>query len=289
MNLRSLLLAALAASSPAAVLATPDGVPHGEQFNQRAQVTVEPDVSYIFFRTPARVPIQFIREAGAEERASYETDRAIAYERARARYERALTRYQRDEELCRRRPEPFCRTRPPERPAEVNQQTFAYPPIEAVNLLSVGGSRVFERSETEVAYLIAVRPGYYSLYGNIEVTGSGPVGVCLCMGSVRFEAPAGRIVDLGTINSPDFAEDDNRASRRMNSQQVVPAAAGAMLPARLAGLPVVPAELRAAGKVPNFFAVEIDRHPPIDGVLAYDRDRVIDLRAESAPAAGGSN
>lgn len=123
-------------------------------------------------------------------------------------------------------------------------------------------------------YLRAVRPGSYILYGNIAVGNNGAhVGVCLCMGSVRFEAPPGRIVDLGLILWPHAGK-----TERPWGVSVIPYAPEMIVPARLAGLPRIVAEFHAAPKLPNLFGVEIDRHDPMPGVLAYDRDLPVDVR-----------
>ncbi len=54
--------------------------------------------------------------------------------------------------------------------------------------------------------------------------------------------------------------------------------AGAAIDPRLAGYAIVPAELRAAGRFPNYYGLQIDRMTPIPGVLAYERDRIIDVK-----------
>jgi hypothetical protein len=107
------------------------------------------------------------------------------------------------------------------------------------------------------------------LYGALAIAGSAS-GTCLCMGSVRFEARAGQITDLGLINS-DVA--------------VRPYESGMARPDRLNGHPVVAAEWRAAGKVANFFGILINRHPQLSGILSYRRDRVIDERTGTDPVA----
>ncbi len=257
-----------------------------DQVGQRGDVAMAPGTGYIFFRTAERLDVQFVREASAAERAEYEAARAAAYTQARSRYERQFARWQREETECRGNDAAYCRYRP-ERPVEVTPETFAYPPIEMVNMLPVARSPQFTRAEGEYTYLMPAQPGTYMLYGAVSLAGdNGPTGVCLCMGSVRFEVPEGQVVDLGEIRySADRAREIPR--RNMTSQFLVPATAETPRPERLAGLPVIPAELRAAGKMPNFFAVEIDRHPPIEGILAYDRDRVVDLRAgPAAPTSG---
>jgi hypothetical protein len=276
------LLALAAPASAASAAARGD-----DQVGQRGDVRMLPGMSYIFFRSAERLDVQFVREASAAERAEYQAARDAAYVQARSRFERQFARWQREETQCRGNDAAYCRYRP-DRPADVTPETFAYPPLEMVNMLPIARNPQFTRAEGEYTYLMAVRPGTYILYGAIAATDDGPVGVCLCMGSVRFDVPEGRIVDVGEIRySPDRTREVPR--RNMTSQFLVPATADSPRPDRLAGLTVVPAELRAAGKMPNFSAVEIDRHPPIEGVLAYERDRVVDLRAEPAPAATAGN
>lgn len=280
------MAAALAACS---ILAAPAAArTEPTQIGQRADVKINPGQGLIFFRTSERLDVQFIREPTAEERRAHEEARAAAYATARSRYERQFARWQREEQECRGNDASYCRYRPA-RPAEVSPETFAYPPLEMANMVAATRNPQFTRDESGYTYLFAVQPGTYILYGAITAGGNGPVGVCLCMGSVRFEVPEGRVVDLGEIRYPGAGTGEGRPARRnMASQTVVPATDASAVPERLAGLPIVRAELRAAGKLPNFFAVEIDRHPPIDGVLAYNRDRVIDLRAEPAAANGGN-
>lgn len=276
-SLAAALAVLLGLTGPAPALAAQEP---GDQVGQRAEVRMPPGLSYIYFRTAERLDVQFVREATASERAEYEAARAAAYAQARSRFERRFARWQREETQCRGNDASYCRYRP-ERPADVSPETFAYPPLEMQNMMSISRGREFSRGENEYSYLMLVRPGTYILYGAIAGTDEGPVGVCLCMGSVRFDVPEGQIVDLGEIGySPDRTRELPR--RNMTSQFIVPATAGSPRPERLAALPMMPAQLRAAGKMPNFFAVEIDRHPPIEGVLAYDRDRVIDLREERA-------
>ncbi len=53
------------------------------------------------------------------------------------------------------------------------------------------------------------------------------------------------------------------------------------MPESLAQYPHAKAELRAAGKRNNFLNAQVSRIPPVPGVLAYDRDAVIDLVAQA--------
>ena len=49
------------------------------------------------------------------------------------------------------------------------------------------------------------------------------------------------------------------------------------VPSSLASMPRGPAQYRAAGKIDNFFGVMVDRLTALPGVLAYQRDQVIDV------------
>ncbi|HEX8624028.1 MAG TPA: hypothetical protein VF782_03005 [Allosphingosinicella sp.] len=145
-----------------------------------------------------------------------------------------------------------------------------------------GGPRLTGGGREGKTYLKAVRPGSYILYGNIGIGLNGAhIGVCFCMGSLRFEAPAGQIVDLGLIQYPDAS-----VVKRPWGVTIFPVAPDMVVPARLTGLPRIAAEFRAGPKMPNWFGVEIDRHDAMPGVLAYDRDIPIDVRAgrPAAPA-----
>jgi len=113
------------------------------------------------------------------------------------------------------------------------------------------------------------------------------------MGSVKFEAPPGKIVDLGRIAFPRLESHDGEIMRRRGpkataAMQVTPPSEALPLPPRLKGLPVVAADLRAAGKVPNYYGIEIDRLPAIPGVLAYQRDQVLDVKSGGAASETGA-
>lgn len=156
------------------------------------------------------------------------------------------------------------------------------------NFVSVTRGPQFSRTgEGDYTYLVAVPPGTYALYGPITITGNGVIGVCLCMGSVRFDARPGEIMDLGEIRYP--ATEAMREHRQLRPgtgaapAEVIPYAATMSRPDRLNGLPVVAAEWRAGDKMPNYFGVLISRHPALPGVLRYERDRVIDDRTGAAP------
>lgn len=277
------LLGALLTAAPAA--AGPKN-----QINQKDPVVLDPAKSYIYFRA-RKGAVRFLREVDAEERAAHAAERAEAYNKAHAKYLKKVAQWQRAQKEWNVASDSMrLQMQRPEKPAKLTEETFAYPPPEADNWLTVAAGPRFSEGEDGSSYMIAVEPGTYILYGQITDTQNGPIGTCLCMGSVKFAAPAGKIVDAGEILYPrvEAAKADLEGKLRSRpSHSLSPPDPAAKLPPRLAGLPVVPADLRAAAKMPNYFGIEIDRLPAVPGVLAYERDRVIDVKSGSGVDPGG--
>ena len=268
-----------------AALCHAGGAQARDQLGQRDAVTIDPQRAYIYYRSFERLTVNFIREVSEAERAEWIAAREAAFPQAAARNARAIARWDREGAECQGRDafSPFCQGRGP-RPEPLTMENFPFPAPETDNFVAVEGGRPFTRSETENSYFIAVEPGTYILYGSMAQTSNGNVGVCMCMGSVKFEARAGEIVDIGEIRFPrNEAVREGRewslyGPNRLSTLSVDPATDAMLVPDRLAGFPMVRAELRAADKLTNYFALEIDRHPEIPGILSYERDRVIDAR-----------
>lgn len=236
-----------------------------DQLNQKDAVVVAPQTAYLFFRAETRLPLSFLREVSPGEMVEWRAARATALARAQEQYARSLRDYQRAERACEGQPRSCIVIR---RPTPVTDATFAFTPPEADNFVSLNPGRLFTRNgDADFSYFIAVPPGTYMLYGSLVVA-NGVSGTCLCMGSVRFEARAGQVTDLGMIAS---------------NLTVRPYEAGMTRPDRLNGHPLTAAEWRAADKVPNFFGVLISRHQALPGILSYRRDRVIDERTGTDP------
>ena len=157
-------------------------------------------------------------------------------------------------------------------------------PIEFHMLVQFGPKSFFDRTDgpnRSFTYLIEVEPGEYTYLGPMQVDiNAGTFGECYCMGSVKFEAKAGQITSLGDFLSLGWA---NRAALMQTTIDPAslpdrPAApTDWSVPESLAQYPHAKAELRAAGRRDNFFNALVGRIPPVPGVLAYDRDKVIDL------------
>lgn len=137
-------------------------------------------------------------------------------------------------------------------------------------------------------------PGKYRIFGQVDPLVG--IGVCYCMGSVTFEAEAGKITDLGTMDldlaNSGPAEKGDSSSPRVAAYALALEPVNDLTPVdpRLKSLPRISADLRAAGKMANYMGIAISRLPAIKGVLSYQRDRIIDKKAvateaEIAPAA----
>jgi hypothetical protein len=255
-----------------------------DQFGERSAVTIDPARAYIFFRAPRKMGLLFLRTPNEADRAAHETARAAAFAQARREFERRRM-------ICRGAPTAFQCRRFSEETAPT-EENFAFPPVTLErNFAGAGRNPPFTKEEGRTyTYLIAVTPGTYTFFGQMDLTATGVFGVCLCMGSLRFEAAAGRIVDLGTVTYPALEAIGANGAHGFAftglgppSIAIVPAGEGASLPARLAGLPVVRAEFSAADKMPNYLHLYLDRHPALAGVLRYERDRVIDDRTGTGP------
>jgi hypothetical protein len=263
-----------------------------KQFGTKEAVTINPAKAYVFFRATSKLPPVLLREVNEVERAAYEQERERAFVKAHAAYEKKLARW--PGELAEYRKMPPAQRRmstEPAKPRDFTLATFSYPPRELRNLIVVA-PRLFTKDKPNYSYLVEVDPGAIRLYGIMGVATGAHAGICLCMGSVKFEAAAGKITDMGEIQRPRseaiIAGDKKAAAvpSSLPSFRIVPPSAAMPVPARLAGLPVVQADYRAAGKMSNDLGLMIDRVPAMEGVLAYQRDTVVDVKAQGAGATG---
>jgi hypothetical protein len=156
------------------------------------------------------------------------------------------------------------------------------------NVVEIMGRDRYSETAEESTYVLAVKPGTY-IFGEQSF---GYNGTCLCMGSVKFEAKAGVLTDLGQLLAarndkptavPELA---NIVQQKVLSDDLIwivmalrPATDATTVPEPLKGLPRVPAEYHAVNKFPNYFGAFADRLAPIPGILGYDAEgNVLDLR-----------
>lgn len=271
---------ALAAVLPSAAYAK---AAPSKQYKASESVIIDPSKAYILVRMDGGLDIRLLREPTDAEQSEYATERAAALAKAKAKYVKAKASYDTDVAVWNKAdPEDRTLMVRPEKPVEPTDANLAFRAIESDKFVTVWTGRVFDKPTR--ARLLEVQPGTYRLYGQMMEVQNGAAGFCLCMGSVQFDASPGKLTDLGTLHFP-IAEARGKdpswngltpGRGGLTAMRVAPDEAA--VPAKLATLPRVPAEYRAAGKIDNFFGVMVDRLTALPGVLAYKRDQVIDER-----------
>lgn len=256
---------------------------------------IEPDSGYIYISGPVRQMGVLLRLPDAEMIAEYEADWAKAYARVHADYPGKLKIWQ-DHVLTAHRQG----RKPREKPIEPTAENFAIPAIESRYPENFGPQFVFAKSEAPEAYsyLMKVKPGRYAYYGPLFFVPNAPMaGMCYCMGTVAFDVKPGTITDAGNFllvgsgTDPAFpARPEKMEGAEMGLYRPVAGSEqwGALaygLPETLKSYPNERADFRAHGKLDNFYGITVGRMPPVAGVLAYDRDKVVDLKAAAAAPA----
>jgi hypothetical protein len=264
-----------------------------QQFKANSAISIDPGRAYILVRSPG-MEFKLLKIPTQAERVTYAVERAAALAKAKAKYPKLASEYQADFAAYRQSVQQGTPLPEPVRPIEPTEESFAFRSLDLDNFVTIYGGRVFDKGGTQPVNLIAVAPGTYRIYGQIVsgVNGAMSTGICLCMGSVQFDAAAGTITDMGTIHNPIFEAFRDKVAANWNgltpgkggltSMRVEPADSSTFMPPRLEALPHVAAKYRAAGKIDNYFGVLIDRLTPLPGVLSYRRDEVIDERTGKA-------
>jgi len=174
----------------------------------------------------------------------------------------------------------------------IEDRAGAVSTVDPAEFAELGGYMAFAKAQPHSFYLLAVKPGTYWLYGEkIKIFLEGPYLNCLCMGTVKFEAKPGTITDLGLIRNlyretgrgkhadAQGQQRDLMGNRDVRAILVRPPVPEDAMPPALAALPRVPVQYRAAGSLPNIDGTMIDRISAMPGVIAFDRDRIIDVRS----------
>lgn len=261
-----------------------------------APVTLRPDRAYLLFRTNSKVtrvytgvsPV-FLRIPTAEEMETYEAAKRAAFAKAEPELKRRREKLLAEKAEAERAGRRFAKAVPPIPTVETFD--FVYDGIR--NIDSVDLAHALEKSDDGRVMLLEATPGEYVLYGwGI----ADLLNTCLCLGTVSFSAPAGKITDLGTLLVAPASEPSTIPELKpvtgmgpsMNGHVVLwasavrPAAESTPVPAALAGKPIVRADYRATGKFVSPFAMGIHRLAPIPGVLGYDGGTVLDLVSGTA-------
>lgn len=170
------------------------------------------------------------------------------------------------------------------------------PPIESFafgydgppNFYALPSSKWLAQIDKTKTVLAELPPGDYVLYGHGF---AAFLGQCLCLGTVGFQLPAGRITDLGTMlldradrpsAIPELASETNlgpsaRTDYVLLAAGLRPARAGVDIPSSLASADIVLPKLHAVGPFVEPNTLLINRLAPIPGVLAYEAGHVVDV------------
>lgn len=247
-------------------------------------VTFNPAKAYLLLRSDSQQSLYLMKVPTPDDDARYAALHAEALAKAQRKYLKQRAAYDRAVADAAKLPKGTPRPQLPEPPVEPVDATFAFTPFGLMADVGIGPINRFAKDKGASTYLQEVTPGEYRVYGPLSVMpAGGAIGMCFCMGSVKFVARAGEIVDLGVILAADAAKapDGDSSMPRVGafSAFLTPAPADMPLDPRLAGTTVRRAEYRPVGKLPNYYGVEVGRIPEMPGVLHYERDRIVDLTA----------
>lgn len=260
----------------------------------KARVAFDPSKAYILVRSNVATPLMLMKLPTPDDQAQYDKLRAEAFAKARAKYAKKLARYQREAAAAEATNASRAATPLPERPIEPTEANFEFSALGQLAQVQFGPLDRFAKGDGGAStYLEQVTPGTYRIYGSIGYGNNGAVfGGCFCMGSVKFEARAGEIVDLGYIHvlTGDEARPQAGDSTGIvdpealaGYQYLQPAPAGTALDQRLAEQKITPAHFTPVGKLPNYYGLTVGRMPAMPGVMRYDRDEIVDLTVQPAP------
>lgn len=288
--MNKLLIAALASLALAAPALAPDETPvfvESRPVKDKPVVALDPAKAYVMLRTDVATPLYLMRVPTAEDQAAYDKLRAAALVEAREKYVKKRASYEKAVKAAEKAPKGDPRTKLPEKPVEPTEENFEFTAFGLMAAVGIGPLDRFAKGEGGTStYLHEVTPGEYRVYGPLTVMANGAVmGACYCMGSVKFEARAGEIADMGVILAKQApvvkppAGDSSMPVLTTIPNYLGPAPEGMKLDPRLVNANVRRAEYRPVGKLPNYFGVTIGRIPEMPGVMRYERDRILDLTA----------
>jgi hypothetical protein len=290
----ALILAALLGFPAAASAAPADAL--GENKVVSGKTVLDPATGYILLHGPGRQGGTFIRVPDADDLEAFRKERAEAFAKMEKKYRKKLASWESEAKIAAGQ-----KKAPPAKPAAPDEATFSIGDIEARTAVQFGPDFAYikDRANERYSYAMAVKPGTYIWYGPVLFDpDQGFVGLCYCMGSVRFEVKPGVVTNVGNfLTAAPLAEQQKSAPLldiRHNGgwtgfKVEVPAAAAPVdygVPASLEKWPVEQAVFTASGKFNNIYGVMISRLPPVPGVLAYERDQVVDAKTGAAVGSG---
>ncbi|MEG3085780.1 hypothetical protein [Sphingomonas sp. PB4P5] len=274
-------LGAVVAAVPAAAKEKPPVFVVASAVKDKPAVALDPTKAYILLRTANAAPLYLMKVPTAEDQATYDRVRAAALAEAREKYGKKAASYERARAAAAKSPGLSV----PEKPVEPTEANFEFVQFGMMASVGIGPMNRFAKSKELSTYLHEVTAGTYRVYGQLAApAGAAAIGSCFCMGSVKFDAPAGAIVDLGVIDPPVVQEptpgDSSQPAVADTKPLFRPAGTDMPIDPRLSAAKIVSAAFKAVGKLPNYYGVTISRIPEMPGVMRYDRDRIVDLTAQ---------
>lgn len=250
-------------------------------------IALDSSKGYILLRSDAAVPLYLMRVPSAEDQRIYDGLRAEGLAEAREDYAKDLKKYEREAASWEKASQQQrAAMRRPVKPVEPTDSNFEFTPFGLMAAVGIGPLNRFAKAKGASTYLQEITPGEYRIYGPfVPLAGGGSMGMCYCMGSVKFEVRAGEVTDMGVIMAGQA--EIPRAPKGDSSMPIFvdipnylgPAPAGMQLDPRLASATVRRAQYKPVGKLPNYFGVTLGRIPEMPGVFRYERDRMVDLTA----------
>lgn len=285
MKRAKIMLAAVglcAASSPVAAKEAPFAT---KAVADKPAFAMEPGKAYILVETAEVSNLALAKRPSAEELEKDRADRAEALLKEHAKWAKRHASWK--QRTSATTPNPMDRPLP--EPLEPTEQNFGWLPYEQRHVVLIGPMNRFAKVGASL-YLQEVPPGEYLYYGNVIFNPNGGIaGVCACMGTVAFQAEAGKITVLGKVNYPliDALKSEPKERRPKDSfglpegvttLRILPPTAAAA-DTRLPKEQTVSARFRPVPRVENWYGLEIDRLMPMDGVFRYEGDRIVEIGA----------
>lgn len=260
------------------------------------EVTLDPEASYLIVQTNSASSmfsfgLAFLRRAEPADVEDYTRRRAEALEKAHAKWVGKHDRWKADVAQWDGLPASARGSlKRPVEPVEPTDANLAFPALDTENVVPIGPFNRFSKADGRSTFVHRVKPGRYAFYGSL-VFAQAVGGTCMCMGTFEFDVAPGQVVYAGMMADSWLAA---RAEAKKAGQPMpktgfdLPADVssltwdlpeeGEITDPRLAGYSIVPAQLRAAGHIPNYYGVAVDRITAIPGIVTYQRDTVIDVR-----------
>lgn len=251
----------------------------------KPQVVLNPAKAYIVVQGDYQVNPLLMKRPNAEEAAKHAAKRAEELAKEHEKWVKKHASWQKEIALLSKGTPASSRPKEPQEPTEAN---FSWPRYEQVHPVYIGPQNRFAKAEGGAStYLQEVEPGEYVFYGSVMMGVAG--GICACLGTVAFKADAGKITSLGKMRLPWIESlrgpKETRAKNSLELPEGTTSLAFAPAPFSDPRVPadmVVAARFTPVDRMPNWFGLEVDRVMPMEGVMRYDRDKVVDLTVQAA-------